>query len=58
VVQLQIHKNPPQNLPQQPHRLACYDSQASDQPNQPIGGGQDCSGTAGAQQEKKVSSDC
>ncbi|KAH8485556.1 hypothetical protein H0E87_027114 [Populus deltoides] len=54
VVQLQIHKNPPQILPQQPHRLACYDSQASDQPNQPIGGGQDCSGTAGAQQEKKI----
>ncbi|KAJ6749828.1 hypothetical protein OIU85_000458 [Salix viminalis] len=57
VVQLQIHKNPLQNLHQQPHGLACYVSRPSDQPNQPIGGGingQDCSGGAGAQKEKKI----
>ena len=56
VVQLQL-----QNLPQEPHTLACFDSRPSDQPIQPIGGGrngQDCSDTFGGEQEKKVSGDC
>ncbi|KAJ6382304.1 hypothetical protein OIU77_030871 [Salix suchowensis] len=50
VVQLRL-----QNLPQEPHTLACFDSHPSDQPNQPIGGGsngQDCSD--GGEQEKKI----
>ncbi|KAG6770244.1 hypothetical protein POTOM_025920 [Populus tomentosa] len=57
VVQLQLHSNPLQNLPQEPHTLACFDSHPPDQPNQPIGGGSgglDCSDAAVAQQEKKV----
>ncbi|CAK7342322.1 unnamed protein product [Dovyalis caffra] len=57
VVQLQLHNNPLQNLPQEPQRFACFDSQPSDQPNQPIGGGsngQDCSDGAGAPQENKI----
>ncbi|KAB5552857.1 hypothetical protein DKX38_010168 [Salix brachista] len=51
VVQLRL-----QNLPQEPHTLACFDSHPPDKPNQPIGGGsngQDCSD--GGEQEKKVS---
>ncbi|KAF9680719.1 hypothetical protein SADUNF_Sadunf06G0150800 [Salix dunnii] len=54
VVQLQLQL---QNLPQEPHTLACFDSRTSDQPNQPIGGGsngQDCSDTFGGEQEKKI----
>ncbi|KAL3586509.1 hypothetical protein D5086_013376 [Populus alba] len=57
VVQLQLHSNPLQNLPQEPHTLACFDSHPPDKPNQPIGGGTsglDCSDAAVAQQEKKI----
>ncbi|XP_061963423.1 uncharacterized protein LOC133688056 isoform X2 [Populus nigra] len=57
VVQLQLHNNPLQNLPQEPHTLACFDSHPPHQPNQPIGGGSsglDCSDAAVAQQEKKI----
>eukprot|EP00258_Populus_trichocarpa_P042743 XP_024458762.1 uncharacterized protein LOC7479522 isoform X1 [Populus trichocarpa] len=57
VVQLQLHNNPLQNLPQEPHTLACFDSHTPNQPNQPIGGGSsglDCSDAAVAQQEKKI----